>query len=407
MSLRRGVALNFAGWGLPALLALASVPALTRALGPDRFGILALAWAAVAAFGMFDIGLGRATTYLVAAKQLPRDRVVAGSGAWVWAVFGPIALVLLLASRWIATAALDVPPEFRAEAFGVVALLAAVLPVAVHGIVLRAALEGEARWGLVNALRAPLGVITYGGPWVASLWTSDVRVLVGVIVTGRVLYWLSQWAALGFATRQPAMRALMERGGWMSVSGVVAPVLAVGDRAAVALAVPIAAVGWYVSAAEAAGRLWIVGTVLQPVLFQQMTTLFARGESLWPVFRRGIAWTLGLLALPVLVVLVWGDPLLQWWLATSYTPEASVALTWFTVAVAVNCLAYVPYAALQAADEAKAAAMVHLAQLPLYLPLLWICAQRYGALGVAVLWGLRIAVDTSALMWLAWRRLPR
>ena len=49
--------------------------------------------------------------------------------------------------------------------------------------------------------------------------------------------------------------------------------------------------------------------------------------------------------------------------------------------------------------------MVHLAQLPLYLPALWICAQRYGALGVALLWGLRIVVDTAALLWLARRRL--
>lgn len=407
MSLRRGVSLNFLGWGLPALLALASVPALTRALGPDRFGILALAWAAVATFGMFDIGLGRATTFLIATGDVPRDRVVAGSGAWVWLVFGPIALVLALGARWIATVALDVPAELSAEAVSVVRMLALVLPVAVHGIVLRAALEGEARWGLVNALRAPLGAITYGGPWLALTWTEDTRVLVSVIVAGRACYWLAQWAALGFATRQPAMRRLVEAGGWMSVSGIVAPLLTMGDRVAVALAVPIATVGWYVSAADAAGRLWIVGAVLQPVLFQRMATLYAGGASLWPEFRRGIAWTLGLLVGPVLVVLVWGDPLLRWWLATSYTAEAGAALRWFTVAVAVNCVAYVPYAALQAAGEARAAAIVHVAQLPFYLPLLWIVGQRYGALGVAVLWGLRIAVDTAALLILAAQRLRR
>lgn len=403
--MRRGVSLNFLGWALPALLALASVPALARALGPDRFGVLALAWAAVAAFGMFDIGLGRATTFLVATDDVPRDRVVAGSGAWVWLLFGPLALILALNARWIATTALDVPAALIDETVSVVRMLALALPVAVHGIVLRAALEGEARWGLVNALRAPLGVITYGGPWLALSWTQDTRALVAVIVAGRVFYWLAQWAALGFALRQPAMRRLVEAGGWMSVSGIVAPLLSMADRAVIALVVPIATVGWYVSAADAAGRLWVVGAVLQPVLFQRMATLYAAGDSLWPVFRRGIAWTLGLLAVPVLVVLVWGDPLLQWWLATSYTAEAGVALRWFTVAVAVNCVAYVPYAALQAAGAARAAAIVHVAQLPLYLPLLWLGGQRYGALGVALLWGLRIAVDTAALLVLALRRL--
>lgn len=405
MSLRRGVAWNFAGWGVPAVLALASVPALTRGLGPDRFGILALAWAAVAAFGMFDVGLGRATTYLVASGQVARDRVVAGSGAWVWLLFGPVAVLLLLAAPWLARHALDVPLALRGEAEGVLLLLAAALPIAIHGVVLRAALEGEARWGLVNALRAPLGVVTYGGPWLVLPFSRDVRVMVAVMVGGRVLYWLAQWAALGFALRRPAMRALVDAGGWMSVSGIVAPLLGTADRAVVALAAPIATVGWYASAADAAGRLWIVGTVLQPVLFQRMTTLVASGQSLWPVYRQGIAWTLGLLAVPVLVVSVWGDPLLQWWLATSYTPEAGVALVWFTVAVAINCVAYVPYAALQASGEAKAAALVHLAQLPVYLPALWMAGARGGALGVAIVWAARIAVDTAALMVLARRRL--
>lgn len=402
--MRRGVTLNFLGWGVPALLALASVPALTRALGPDRFGILALAWAAVAAFGMFDIGLGRATTFLIATGAAARDRIVAGSGAWVWLLFGPVALLLALAARWLVTVALDVPAPLAEEAIGVVRMLALVLPVAIHGIVLRAALEGEARWGLVNALRAPLGVVTYGGPWLALAWTTDTRALVAVIVAGRVAYWLAQWAALGLAWRQPAMRELVAAGGWMSVSGVVAPLLSMADRAVVSVAVPIATVGWYVSAGDAAGRLWIVGSVLQPVLFQRMATRYAADESLWPDFRRGIWWTLALLAVPVLVVLVWGDPLLQWWLSTSYTAEAGIALRWFTVAVAVNCVAYVPYAALQAAGEARAAALLHLAQLPLYLPLLWLVGQRYGALGVALLWGIRIAVDAAALLTIALRR---
>ncbi|MBX3132798.1 MAG: oligosaccharide flippase family protein [Gemmatimonadaceae bacterium] len=401
--MRRGVALNALGWGLPALVALASVPALTRTLGPERFGLLALAWAAVAAFGQLDLGLGRATTFLVASKRLPRDAVVAGSGAWVWLLFGPVALLGYALAPWLAASVLDVPAELQDEARGVLRILALTVPVAVHGVVLRAALEGEARWGLANALRAPMGLVTWGGPWLVSLVSSDPRHLALVIAAGRTAYWLAQWGALGWATRAPAMRPLLEAGGWMTVSGIVAPVLNLADRALVPALVPIAAVGWYVGAGEAASKLWIVATVLQPVLFQAMTAARSRGEPLGPLLRRGLLYTLGPLSLPVLVVIVSGEPLLAMWLGPSFAPAAATVFVWFTLAVTANSLALVAYAALHADGQAKPVAVLHLVQLPVYVALLAWAALHWGALGAAAAWSLRLVLDAAALWWLLHR----
>jgi O-antigen/teichoic acid export membrane protein len=401
---RRGLVYSGLGWLVPALVALAAVPALTRALGPERFGLLALAWGAVAAFGQFDLGLGRATTFLVASGQHRRDAIVAGAGAWVWLIFGPLAVVAFAAAPWLAASVLDVPAALRAETVGVVRLLAVAVPVAIHGIVLRGALEGEARWGLVNLLRAPMGLLTWGGPLLVAPFTHDVRALVAVIVSARVLYWLAQWGALGWAWRAPAMRILVDAGGWMTVSGVVAPVLSLVDRAAVSALVPIAAVGWYVGTGEAATKLWIVGTVLQPVLFQAMTAQQAAGASLRPLMRRGTGITLAWTVVPAVVLVVWAAPILEWWLSTSYVPAAAPAFRWLVVAVVVNNLALVPYAALHAAGAARAVAMVHVAQLPLYVPALWWATATYGAAGAAVAWSVRIGLDAAALWVLAARR---
>src|SRR5687768_18047500 len=62
----RNGALYFLSLGLPALTALFLVPVTVRALGPERFGLLALAWAVAEGSGMFDFGLGRATVRFVA-----------------------------------------------------------------------------------------------------------------------------------------------------------------------------------------------------------------------------------------------------------------------------------------------------------------------------------------------------
>ncbi|MCI0403070.1 MAG: flippase, partial [Acidobacteria bacterium] len=42
------------------------IPPIIAGLGAERFGLLALAWAVLGYFNIFDLGLGRATTKFVA-----------------------------------------------------------------------------------------------------------------------------------------------------------------------------------------------------------------------------------------------------------------------------------------------------------------------------------------------------
>src|SRR5689334_15506862 len=52
----------------PLLVALVCLPVLKRGLGTDRLGIISLAWIIIGYFGLFDLGLSRALTKLVAEK---------------------------------------------------------------------------------------------------------------------------------------------------------------------------------------------------------------------------------------------------------------------------------------------------------------------------------------------------
>jgi len=60
MSLSRSVVRNtwwnLLGWTLPILVALFAIPPLIRGLGAERFGILAVAWAVMGYFALFDLG---------------------------------------------------------------------------------------------------------------------------------------------------------------------------------------------------------------------------------------------------------------------------------------------------------------------------------------------------------------
>ena len=67
-ALARNTALNVVGQVVPMLAAVIAIPILIDHLGASRFGVLTLAWAAIGYFNLFDLGLGRALTQIVAAR---------------------------------------------------------------------------------------------------------------------------------------------------------------------------------------------------------------------------------------------------------------------------------------------------------------------------------------------------
>ena len=64
--LSRNVIISILGQGAPLLIAVVVIPVLIRGLGEARFGVLLLAWMIVGYLTVFDLGLSRATTKLVA-----------------------------------------------------------------------------------------------------------------------------------------------------------------------------------------------------------------------------------------------------------------------------------------------------------------------------------------------------
>ena len=60
-------------------VAVVTIPALIGRLGTDRFGVLTLAWILLGYFSLFDLGLGRALTKMVAEQLgLGQERDIPG-----------------------------------------------------------------------------------------------------------------------------------------------------------------------------------------------------------------------------------------------------------------------------------------------------------------------------------------
>src|SRR5207302_8418181 len=73
--LARNAVWNLISQAAPMAAAVFTIPVLIGGLGTARFGVLTLAWMVLGYFSLFDLGLGRALTKMVAETLgLGRDR---------------------------------------------------------------------------------------------------------------------------------------------------------------------------------------------------------------------------------------------------------------------------------------------------------------------------------------------
>lgn len=401
--LERNVAVNLLGWVLPAATALVAIPLVAQRLGADRFGVVALAWALVGWFSLFDFGLARGLTRLVASRTaMGRDEdvhaLVWSASALLLVLGAVVGAAVWLSAPWLAGHGLHVPPALRPEVTQAIRWLAIGIPAVVHATALRGVLEARQQFRTATLLRVPLGVATYALPLLAH----DAERAVALIVAARVAYWLASWAVLGHLARPvrpTAVGELWREGGWITLSSIVSPLLVQGDRFALALMLPIAASGWYATSIEVATKMWLFTAALQPVFFSAVSAaLPVDPKRARALMERAARVTFAVLIVPTLALVIFAEPGMRWWMKSAFSAEGAQALPWLAVAVFVNCLAQVPYAFLQAGRGARSVALLHLAELPVFALALWLLVPRYGVTGAAAAWWLRMTLDAAA-MW--------
>ncbi|HYL92895.1 MAG TPA: oligosaccharide flippase family protein [Alphaproteobacteria bacterium] len=254
--LKRNTAWNLLGQALPLLVGLYAIPKVIQHLGTDRFGLLTLVWMVVGYFSLFDFGLGRALTSLVAQKigeakehELPSLISTAKLLMFGFSVVG--GAVFALTAAWLVRSVLKVPPSLQTEAIHSCYLLGISLPFVISTTGLRGILEAHQKFVIVNALRVPLGMITYLAPLIVMPYSTGLFPVVVVLTVGRLLGWLAHLIACrpflpslrkGIRFERASIPQLMGFGGWLTVSNVIGPLMVTLDRLVIGAFVSLGAV---------------------------------------------------------------------------------------------------------------------------------------------------------------------
>lgn len=415
----RNTLLNLGGLAAPAVAAVAALPPLLRGLGIERFGLLSLAYVLVGYFGLFDVGLGRALTQLVAQRRGEGDLSSAPELVWtyLWSVTGLGVVAggaLAFGAGPIVRDALNMSPNVQGEAIRAFALLGALLPLSLSIPGLRGCLEAYGRFDLVALVRVPSGIALVLAPLAVVLVHADLVAAIASIVAVRVVTWAAHFlqcrTIIPELTRPSRPRVSLLRpmasfAGWLSVSNVLAPLMAYFDRFLIGSVVSVAAVAVYATPFDVVTKLTILPLALTGVLFPAFATLTAENSDAAPLFHASIRWTIMALFPPVAVLVALAQPLLSVWIDPSFARAAAPVLQLLAVGVLFNGLAQLPLGLLQGIGRPRDTTLLLLAELPLYLVALAVALETAGVIGAALVWSLRTAADAVALTAVAQRRL--
>ncbi len=412
------IAWNVAGLAAPLAVALLCVPPLLQRLGTERFGLLALAWALTAVSGLFDLGIGRAATRLVAA-QLGRaegHRIASTLAAAVRiaALAGLAgALLLVLAAAAGAHRGIRYDPVLEPEVLQATLLLALAIPLQTLIATYRGVSEACQQFRGISLVRMALGVANFAAPLAVAQYSSDLALLVLALLLARVAACvayrlLARQALPGVGAATPLSpherRELLHAGGWFSVSAVVSPVLVQADRFVIGAVLSAAAVSTYAVPFDLITQLLIVVTAVSTVAFPSITQqLQSDAASARAQFNRWLLIVAGAMAAVTALVAWWLPALLNAWLGSALPAEAATVGRWLCLGVWINAIGSMYFAWLHAQGRFRATALLHLLELPLYLAALVVLLKQFGVTGAAIAWVLRVGLDSAMLAWLARR----
>ena len=412
---------NMLGLILPLLVGVIAMPYLIHGLGNARFGVLSIAWMVIGYFSIFDFGLGRALTKMIA-EQLGRGDIktippLFWTGMSIMMCAGIIASIIVgLLSENIVFSWLNIDAVLKQETLSTFYILAFSIPFVIATTGFRGVLEAHQQFAIVNIIRIPLGLLTFLGPLAVLPFSNSLDSIVMVLLIGRVIgvyvYYVFCVKAVPsikdcISVDRSMVKPLLSYGGWMTVTNVIAPLMVYLDRFLIGSVLTMTAVSYYVAPYEVVTKLVMIPMGLIGVLFPAFSTMLSSDRGMAALyFQRAINIIFYFMFPVFLFVNMFSYEAIELWLGNDFAEYSTVVMQWLSIGVFLNCVARVPFVLVQSAGRPDLMAKLGLIALPLYLIGLWYALNNFGIEGAAIAWTLRVLIDTVAFFFLSGKIFP-
>ncbi|MCF0042526.1 flippase [Dyadobacter fanqingshengii] len=418
----QNISWNLLGAIFPLIVSIYAIPKLIAGYGDVRFGLLTLIWSIIGYFSIFDFGMGRALTKLVAERlgtekedELP-DLTL--TSVFLIGLMGIVAgIVLILSSKAILSNFLHIDGALLEESQKALQILALALPTVVLQAGIIGLLEAHNEFKAISTIRLFLGLFNFLGPVVALYWSNDLYIVTLILAAARIIstgLYLNRCFSLNILTFRNARikflycKYLFRYGAWVTVSNVISPLMVQLDRFIIGSFISVSKIAYYTVPADAINKLSVAPTALISVMFPTFANVWGSskreyGSSLF--WRTSVVMLNAILPVCVIFVLFAHEGL-NLWLGKTFAIESTAIVQFLAIGFLLNSLARVPHALLQSVGRPDITAKLHIIELPLYLLALWLLLSDWGVQGAAIAWSFRMFIDFFLLLYISGKTLP-
>jgi len=408
VNVRRNTIYNLVGLVIPVAVSLITVPIYLDLIGEERYGVLAIAWLLLGYFGIFDLGLGRATAQRIAAlhESSAKERADVFWTALILNIAIGVVGGLLIwpAAEYFFGSIYNIDETFRSEIISAVPWLILAVPVATLSGVLVGALQGRERFLELNLISV-IGTILFQLLPLATAahFGAGLNLLIPTAIFARTI----TLVFLFFRCRKHISRnhppayvkslgwQLISFGGWVTISSFIGPMMVILDRFIIGAISGARIVSYYTVPFQLSERSVVVSNALVSALFPRFAALPPSEEI--RLATKGIRLLVCVMTPLVTIGILFMEPFLAWWIDEEFASHSSTIGQILLLGFWFNGLAKIPSVQLQAKGRPDAVAKCHLAEVLPYLGLLYFGINRFGAVGAAVVFSLRVIVDLVIL----------
>ncbi|ECC1659033.1 TPA: flippase [Salmonella enterica] len=405
MSVIKNSIWNIAGYIIPAIITIPALGILGRVLGAERFGVFTLALAIVGYASIFDVGLSRAVIREISIfrEQFEEKKKIISTSSLLVIIMGVIAASLLYIFSDAITNLLKISPALHLHVVNSLKILALSIPLFLITQIWLALLEGEERFGILNLYKSFTGSLLSLLPVIFIYIVPTLEYAVAGLVVSRLICLIIAFllcrkiileAKLTFSSS--TLKRLLMFGGWITISNIISPLMAYFDRFIVSNQLGAVMVAFYTAPSEIIARLGIIPGAFSRAIFPRLSS--SKSVQDRAKNKRLVSLLLLLITLPLLLVgILAGNSLMMLWMGPNFSGISGSVLVILLIGFVFNSLAQVPFASIQSRGYAKVTAYIHLLELIPYLIILFYFIRKYGILGAAYAWSIRMTVDYMLL----------
>ncbi len=423
----KNIAWNLAGLGGPLIVAALTIPALIRMIGMERFGLLALAWGLIGFAGIFDLGIGRATTQTIARlrgdnqlEQVPAVLNTAATLSFRTGLAGALLLgfAVMLDVHTNIKYATGLTTEVTIASY----ILALTIPIQSMSAMFRGVNEAFENFREISLLRIGLGITNFLGPFCVAKFTSNLAVLVSILLISRAIAFLlfrkfaKDCLAREFQTKLQTMgnqispaiaKKLLAFGSWLTLSSLMSPIYFSADRFLIGTLISATAIATYTIPFEIVTQTLIIVGAIASVAFASLSSMVhsqpEKSDLLFSTWLHRVAAIMFFVVMLCAIIL---PTILPWWIGPTLPAQSIYIGQILCVGIFSNSIGIMYYSLLHAYGRADITAKLQIFQLPIYLSALYLMITSFGPIGAAFTWSGRCTLD-AILLWRAQKKIAK